>query len=140
MVLLFFLFPPICYEGGEVIAGVVIMATGAQSHQLGFFNNRLFPGFVSTIVTKPLPLTRNEKIVETDVFPPFQVIPMLGGRVKICGELQFPARDYYVCRPSTDALLEKYLNRFPQFAKVEVESERVEAIPLTIDNTPLFGR
>ena len=105
-----------------------------------FFSNRLIPGFTSTIISKPLSSQSiHSVIIENDVFPPFCVVPK-DDRIVITGGLQFPSKDDEICKPETDTLLEKFTKRFPQYAQIQVESASSEAVSVTIDNGPLFGR
>ncbi len=137
-------------ELGEIRAPVLVMATNAYSHKLGFFRNRVMPVAVFQIATEPLSRAqwqavgwRNRRGL-SDASPLFSYSrPTADGRIVMGGvSSQYYAGDALASGndKAVTRLIEAELFRFfPQLEGLAIEHAWGGTTALTIGNTPSVG-
>jgi glycine/D-amino acid oxidase-like deaminating enzyme len=137
-------------ELGEIRAPVLVVATNAYSHKLGFFRNRVVPVGVFQIATAALSPSQWESIGWhnrrglADAGPLFSYSrPTADGRIVIGGvDSQYYAGDSLTSgndKAVTRAIEAELLRFFPQLEGLGVEHAWGGTTALTIGNTPSVG-
>jgi glycine/D-amino acid oxidase-like deaminating enzyme len=137
-------------ELGELRAPVLVVATNAYSHKLGFFRNRVMPVGVFQIATAPLSPSQWESIGWhnrrglADAGPLFSYSrPTADGRIVIGGvDSQYYAGDSLTSgndKAVTRVIEAELFRFFPQLEGLGVEHAWGGTTALTIGNTPSVG-
>ncbi len=137
-------------ELGEIRAPILVVATNAYSHKLGFFQNRVMPVAVFQIATEPLSPSQWESVGWryrrglSDASPLFSYSrPTADGRIVMGGvNPQYYAGDSLASGndKAVTRLIEAELFRFfPQLEGLAVEHAWGGTTALTIGNTPSVG-
>ena len=137
-------------ELGEIRAPILVVATNAYSHKLGFFRNRVMPVAVFQIATEPLNQSQWDSIGWhnrqglADAGPVFSYSrPTADGRIIIGGvDSQYYSGDSLASGndKAVTRLIEAELFRFfPQLEGLGIEHAWGGTTALTIGNTPSVG-
>jgi glycine/D-amino acid oxidase-like deaminating enzyme len=137
-------------ELGEIRAPVLVVATNAYSHKMGFFRNRVMPVAVFQIATEPLNRSQWESIGWhnrrglADAGPLFSYSrPTADGRIVIGGvDPQYYAGDSLASgndKAVTRVIEAELFRFFPQLEGLGVEHAWGGTTALTIGNTPSVG-
>ena len=137
-------------ELGDIRAPILVMATNAYCHKLGFFRNRVMPIAVFQIATEPLNRSQWESIGWhnrqglADAGPVFSYSrPTVDGRIIIGGvDSQYYSGDSLASGndKAVTRLIEAELFRFfPQLEGLGIEHAWGGTTALTIGNTPSIG-
>ena len=137
-------------ELGEIRAPIIVMATNAYSHKLGFFKDRVVPIGVFQIATEPLTSEQWESIGWqnrqglSDIRPLFQYSrPTVDGRIVYGGvDSQYYGYDGLVSgndKSVTRSLEEDLLMFFPQLKGIKIEHAWGGSTALTLGNKPSIG-
>ena len=137
-------------ELGEIRAPVLVLATNAYSHKLGFFRNRVMPVGVFQIATAPLSPSQWESIGWhnrrglADASPLFSYSrPTADGRIVMGGvNSQYYAGDSLASgndKTVTRSIEAELFRFFPQLEGLAIEHAWGGTTALTLGNTPSVG-
>ncbi len=137
-------------ELGEVKAPVLVLATNAYSHKIGFFKNRVFPFYTYVVATEPLDASQWEAIGWqnrrglSDCRMLFNyMIPSVDGRIIIGGsDYKYYHNDGIVPgnnKSVSQAIVKDLIKTFPPLAGIKIDHAWGGPTAGTLDYSPSVG-